>query len=143
VDNPATIFFMPADKIDTNVEPIPFLADPIDPVTGEFLSIEQGFWPVDAQVVTAIRTQKGSGSAVADVGQNYRSAPLVDGQLENFFRQETVLALKHLTDSGDVVLNSIVVTGAGDTGTIGITYQSRDGKSKPLQVRSPLSASRV
>lgn len=142
MDNPAAIFFMPATFADVDVDPIPWLADPIDPVTGELLSIEQGFWPNDSHVITSIRTERASGSAVQDVGQQYKKAPRVDTQLENFFRLETALALKHLTDQGDIVLQGLIVSGIRDAGTIQILYKSRDNQTKTLIPQSPLAAAR-
>jgi hypothetical protein len=141
--NPATIFFMPATFADVEAAPVPWLGDPIDPTTGEYLSIEFGFWPIDSHVITAIRTERGSGSAVQDVGQQYRKAPLVDTQLPNFFRLETALALKHLTDEGDIVLRKVEPLGERDAGTVKIDYQSRDGQRRPLIAQSPLATSRL
>src|SRR6478736_2462236 len=93
--NPADVFFMPV-NFPTD-DPVAFLADPIDPVTGDLLSIERGFYPTDADVITAIRTERGTGSAVEDVGQRYRDAKRVDPTLPEFLRQETALTLRHLT----------------------------------------------
>lgn len=83
-------------------EPVGILADPIDPTTLDFLSIERGFDPTDAAALTAIATERASGSAVQDVGQRYRAAELVDDQTGSFFRQETEFALKHLVESGQI-----------------------------------------
>jgi hypothetical protein len=85
-------------------EPIGMLADPVDPVTGELLSIERGFDPTDAAVITALRTRRGSGSAVEDVGHQFASAKLITPQLESFFREEVRLALDHLTSTRQISL---------------------------------------
>lgn len=137
--NPASVFFVPVNVTDD--DPIAWLADPIDPATGELLSIERGFYPTDADVITALRTERASGSAVSDVGQQFNKAKRVDPQLPEFLRQETVLALKHLTDSGDLRLDRIDATGAGDTGLLSIQYVPAGSTDpKPLQASTGLAA---
>jgi hypothetical protein len=133
VANPADIFFLPKTFADVAVAPIPWLADPIDPVTGQLLSIEQGFDPIDSAVIVAMRTERGSGSAVEDVGQRFRDAPRVDETLPQFLRMETQLALKHLTDAKDIAIRSVETTGEDDVGTVRLTYRSRNADDlKPL-----------
>lgn len=137
--NPAAVFFVPVNVTDD--DPIAWLADPIDPATGELLSIERGFYPIDADVIVALRTERASGSAVEDVGQQFNKAKRVDPQLPEFLRQETVLALKHLTDSGDLRLDRIDATGAGDTGTISVQYVPAGSTDpKPLLASTGLAA---
>ena len=86
------------------------LADPIDVKTGDFLSIERGFDPTDAAVLTAMRTVRNSGSAVEKVGQRYADHKKVDTELDRFMREETRLTLKDLVDAGDVRIERIEVT---------------------------------
>lgn len=125
----------------TDDAPIAWLADPIDPATGELLSIERGFYPIDSAVITALRTERASGSAVEQVGQQFAKARRVDPQLPEFLRQETVLALKHLTDSGDVRLDRIEPTSVGDTALLNIAYvPAGSTEPKPLQASTGLAA---
>lgn len=90
-------------------EPIGILADPINPKTGEYLSIERGFDPTDAAVLTALSTVRGSGSAVLEVGQRFRDATHVTEATGTFLRQEVDLALRHLVESGQIRLERVVV----------------------------------
>lgn len=115
-------FFVPVVHVDPD-EPIAMLADPIDFETGELLSIERGFDPVDAAVITALRIERGSGSAVEDVGQQYRKATHVDPALPALLREETRLALEHLVDAGDITFAVEPVT-ADDYADLQIRYQN-------------------
>jgi hypothetical protein len=137
--NPVDGFFMPVKFTDD--DPVAWLADPIDPATGELLSIERGFYPTDSDVITALRTERASGSAVEDVGQQFRKAKRIDPQLPEFLRQETVLALKHLTESGDLRLDRIDPAGVGDTALLSIQYVPAGSTDpKPLLASTGLAA---
>jgi hypothetical protein len=94
---------------------IGMLADPIDVATGDYLSIERGFDPTDAAFLTAVRTVRGSGSAVEQVGQKFADHQHVDPQLEPFMREEVRLAAKELVDAGDLEIRQVTVTPLGDT----------------------------
>jgi len=98
------------------------LADPVDFVTGELLSIERGFDATDAAVITALRTLRGSGSAVSGVGHRFREAKLVTPQLASFFREEARLALAHLTSSRQIRIDLVETFAQGDTGEVQVHY---------------------
>ena len=90
-------------------KPLGMLADPVDPVTGELLSIERGFDPTDAAVITALRTVRGSGSAVEDVGQQFEQAKIITPKLEPFLREEVRLALAPLTSTNQITLEQVTI----------------------------------
>jgi hypothetical protein len=115
------VFFTPVNFVATG-EPIGMLADPVDFATGELLSIARGFDPTDAAVFTALRTVKASGSAVEDVGHNFRDAKLITPQLESFFREEVRLALDHLTSTKQISLERVEYVEVGDTVEIQVHY---------------------
>jgi hypothetical protein len=119
-------------------EPIAMLADPLDPVTLEYLSIERGFDPVDAAVVTAVRTKRESGSAVEDVGQRYQDHPRVDEHLEQFMREETRIALEHLTDAGEIAFK-LSVQNEGDTSNLYLEFENLVRQRQALGVAIPLN----
>lgn len=102
------VFFLAVNFTVTG-QPIAMLADPIDPATGELLSIERGFDPTDAAFINAMRTVRESGSAVESVGQRYADAKLITPQLESFLREETRLALEPLTSTNQIRLVSVAV----------------------------------
>lgn len=115
------VFFTPV-NFQTTGAPIGMLADAIDFATGELLSIERGFDPTDAAVMTALRTVRDSGSAVEDVGQRYADAKLITPQLRSFFAEETRLALEHLTSTNQISLDSVEVVTEGDSAEVQIGY---------------------
>jgi hypothetical protein len=104
------------------VEVPAMLADPIDFRTGEFLSIEQGYDPTDGAVFTALRTVRGTGSAVQDVGQKFHEHQRVDPQLEPFMREETSFALQHLTETRQIELESVGVLMDDDYAELQLKY---------------------
>lgn len=101
------------------------LADAVDFKTGELLSISRGYDPTDGAVFTALRTVRASGSAVEDVGQKFHEHKLVDTKLEPFMKQEVAFALKHLTDSNQVELQSVDIASDADYGEPQIRYFNR------------------
>jgi len=109
------VFFVPVNFTVTG-EPLGMLSDPIDISTGEMLSIERGFDPTDAAVFLAMRTVRGSGSAVEDVGQRFGDAKLVTPQLETFFREEVRLAFEHLVTGKQIRIEEVTVV-TEDTAT--------------------------
>lgn len=115
------VFFTPVNFRVTG-EPLGMLADPIDFATGELLSIERGFDPTDVAVFTALRTVRGSGSAVDDVGQKLQDAKIITPQLETFFREEIRIALAHLVDSKQVRIESVDFVAEDTAAQALITY---------------------
>jgi hypothetical protein len=89
---------------------VAMLADPIDPATGDYLSIERGFDPTDAAFLTCMRTVRASGSAVENVGQRFADHTKVDPQLDSFMREEVRLASKELVDAGELEIRQVAVT---------------------------------
>jgi hypothetical protein len=102
--------------------PAGILADPIDPATREYLSIERGFDPTDAAVLTALSTERGSGSAVQNCGQKYREATHITPQLQSFFQQETEFALQHLIDSKQIRLDEVSLETEDTTALLYVDY---------------------
>lgn len=116
------------------------MADAIDVATGEYLSIERGFDPTDAAFFTAMRTVRGSGSAVENVGQNFADHTHVDAQLEPFMREEVRLASKDLVDSGDLSVTVVSVDPLGPDGAqTYIEFDNLARDKKGLSVRLPPS----
>lgn len=104
-------------------EPLPpgyddygFLADPIDVATGELLSIEHGFDPIDAWVITALRTKRGSGSAVLDVGRDLSAVTHISPRHESILRQELLRSLQPLIDAREIEVAEVFIEEEGDEG---------------------------
>lgn len=115
-------FFMPVLYEDPGAPP-GILADAIDPVTGDYLSIERGFDPTDAAVLTALTVQRGSGSAVETVGQRYQDLERVDDTAAQFLAAETERALKRLVDSRQVIVDSAALLG-DDWAEVHVSYRN-------------------
>lgn len=128
------VLFTPVNYRTTGVA-IAMLADPIDPATGELLSIERGFDPTDAAVINALRTVRGSGSAVEDVGQRFADAKHVTPQLEAFLREEVRLALNGLTSTNQIRLESVAIETVDDTANVHIVYTNiARGVERPVNL---------
>lgn len=138
----SAVFFTPVNHRLTGV-PVAILADPIDFATGELLSIERGFDPTDAAVITALRTIKGTGSAVEQVGHRFTDASHITPQLESFFREETRLALLHLTSTNQITLDEVVVVTEADTAEVQVHYTNiarGEERAVPLPIGQLLGA---
>lgn len=97
-------------------QPVGILADAIDPSTGEYLSLERGFDPTDADVLDALSTVRDSGAAVLGKGQRFRSATHITPALAVFFAEETREALRRLIESRQIRLLETRVREDGDVG---------------------------
>ncbi len=114
--------------------PPAMLADPVDPKTGEYLSISRSFDPTDGAVLTALSIERGSGSAVQNVGQRFRDATHITPQLSSFFQQEVAQALRHLTASKQIRLESVTVVTEDDTVNLYVRYVNLARQQKRLAV---------
>lgn len=118
---PLASFLVPIEHVEPGA-PVGMLADPIDPQTGDYLSIERGFDPTDAAVLTALSTVRGTGSAVLETGQRFRDATHVTPATATFLRQEVELALRHLIESGQIRLESVSVLTGEDYAEVAVHY---------------------
>lgn len=78
------------------------LADAIDPLTHEYLSIRQGMDPIDAQVLIALKVVRKSGASVQDDGQDFATIENVDDQTPALIEAKTRLALRRLLENRDI-----------------------------------------
>ena len=116
-------FFVPTTYVSPG-EPPGILADAIDPVTGEYLSISRGFDPTDAAVLSSLTIQRASGSAVSDVGQRYRDLQILDDGASQYISAETARALKPLVDSRQIKVESVEPIIGTDWAEAKIAYQN-------------------
>ena len=103
-------------------KPPAILADDIDPATGELRSILRGIHPVDAHVITALRTERGSGVSVMATGQRFRDVRKIDDSFPRRIQDECELALATLIARGDIRLEKIAVVEDSDTGHLYFEY---------------------
>ena len=90
--------------------PSPLLADYIDPSTNDYLSIEDGMDPVDAQVIIAMKTKRGSGPSVTEDGHNLDSIKKIMPSVERDIEAQLKLALGRLIRNGDITYKGQTIT---------------------------------
>ncbi len=110
----AASYFDPLTFVDPATPPI-ILGDDIDPETGELRSILSGIHPVDSAVIVAVRTVRGSGAAVQDVGHRLGDIKKVDDSTAKAIEQEFRRALQPLVDTRDIRIDKIEIEADPDT----------------------------
>jgi hypothetical protein len=88
----------------------PITADYIDPTTQEYLSLTKGMDPIDAQVLIAIKTIKGSGAAVLEDGSGLRNIRKITRDVVQRVQAEVRSALRRLVANRDIRIDQIPVT---------------------------------
>jgi hypothetical protein len=86
----------------------PITADYIDPATGDYASMTSGLNPIDAQVVLAMSTVRGSGASVMEDGQSLESIRKIRDTVQREIMSEVRVALKRLIDNEDIRLGTFV-----------------------------------
>lgn len=93
-----------------------FLADKIDPLTGELQSMLVGRHPVDAWVVTQLATVHASGAAVLDSGQALGRLKTIDDTTGALIEFELRRLLAPAVARGDIEIVAIVGAAGEDEG---------------------------
>ena len=91
--------------VDASQDPSPLLADNVDPATRDFADLFVGMDPVDAQVLVALTTIRGSGAAVENDGVPAAPRKMTDA-LARELEGDARLALRRLVEFGDVQIIS-------------------------------------
>jgi hypothetical protein len=120
--------------------PSAVLGDNIDPATGELLSILSGIHPVDSHVITALRTERGSGVSVAQTGHRFRTVRKVDDAFAQRIQDECEIALAALIERGDIRLDKLAVVEDGDTGHLYFEYTNLRASNRDTKRRIILDA---
>lgn len=128
-------------------EPPIFLADAIDPTTGEYLSIEQGFDPTDAWVLGQLAIARGTGSAVQDQGRDFRDITHISERHQRILDQEIRRPLKPLVSDREIEIRRLEIIDEGDGYSAYLSYRQistgveRDEIAVPLGALSPKAVS--
>lgn len=96
--------------VGVQAEPPVILADYIDPDTRDFASMLSTLDQIDAQVIIAITTKRGSGAAVMDVGHKLHLIKKIRESIKTDITAEIKLALKRLVTNGDITMLPIDFT---------------------------------
>lgn len=126
--------------------PPSFLAEAISPTSGELTSVFTGRHPVDAWMVTQLRTIRGSGAAVLEEGHRLPPASDIetnDDETEPRLRSEIKRILRPAVDRGDIEVVSITIANGttGDSGDLAmghVLYRNlRLNKAQPEKLLIP------
>jgi hypothetical protein len=101
----------------------PICADLIDPATGDFASMTSGLDPVDAQVVIALNTVRGSGACVVEDGNDLASIRKIRDTVRREIESEVRVAFKRLLDAGDIRLESFAFEVRKGDQYVGVTIE--------------------
>lgn len=90
--------------VGVQARPPVILADYINPDTRDFASMLSTLDQIDAQVIIAITTKRGSGAAVMDVGHRLHLIKKIRDSIKTDIAAEIKLALKRLVTNGDITM---------------------------------------
>ena len=106
-----------------------FLADAIDPATGDYLSIQRGVDPIEAQALDALMVCRGSGSAVRAEGHKLHEIAFVNERTAFLVRAEIEYAWRRLIDARQIRIDGLDVATDGDAANATIRFTNLDRKS--------------
>jgi hypothetical protein len=102
--------------------PALFLADAIDPTTGDYLSIQRGIDPVEAAAIEALRVRRASGSAVLQDGSGLHEIQRIDDRTPFLVRSEIEYAWRRLIEARQIRLDGVDVVTSGDAVNASIRF---------------------
>lgn len=117
-----------------------YLADAIDPLTGDYASIEQGVDPVEAWVLEQLRIRRASGSAVMDVGNDLHEVRFLGNGSQYQLSQSVRFALQQAIDAGWIELRSVQVLETGDTANLSVLFDNLVSGKTSANVEAPIGA---
>lgn len=103
--SPASAFELVGQAAQQN--PVPILADMIDPNTGDYESVEDSATIADGLVVQLLRVQRDSGAAVLKFGQRFREIRNVTGDAPELADSLAREALQPALDAGIVAFEQL------------------------------------
>lgn len=115
-----------------------WLADAIDPATGEFTSLRRGRHPVDAAVLFQFQVALHSGSALGENGHRIGEIKKADDRAKTAMKQEAERIMKRFVDRGWIRNDGIEVDVSFDTGLLSFSYfnlRARKKVSDSVKVR--------
>lgn len=108
---------------DPSVPPL-YLADKIDPATGELASVLEGADPVDAMVLFQHTLVRGSGAGVQDQGQAYGSIKKNDGTAKARLEAEEIRIMAPIVKAGLATVSGVKATVDGTRASIVLNYKN-------------------
>lgn len=121
----------------------PLTADWIDPQTNDYASVTRGFNAIDAQVIIALKTDRGSGVAVAEVGNTLADIRKMGRSFEDDVRAAIRVALREMIRRRDIRLTNIafdLLDEGNQAAHVRVEWQNlRDAKGSTRSVALPVS----
>lgn len=116
--------------------PAIFLADAIDPDTGEYRSILTGVDPVEGAALEALRVKRGSGSAVLDEGNKFHEITKIDEKLDGLLRSEIEFAWRHLIAARALRLEKVEILTEDVAVYCEISFRNlyQERQAKPIRI---------
>lgn len=99
-----------------------WLADPIDPSTGDLVSITTGLHPVDGAICWAFQTRLHTGSALGEAGHLFDQTRKLGDRAERALRLEAERLFAPFVARGWVKLDPTEITVELDTASIVCSY---------------------
>jgi len=84
-------------------------AERIDVASRDIASVLSSANVIDAQVQLALTVERGSGSAVENVGQNFKSVRRLGDDAQQLLEAEVRIALRELVERNDIYIESVAV----------------------------------
>ncbi len=119
-----------------SVRPRVFAAERINFDSGELESLLMGRDPVQAAVITAARTERGTGGSVRNTGQRFRDVRKLGPTGTELLRSEAQKMFAPLVAQGLAHVLSITVTGGDDGGSASVVVAWRnllDGTDRSIE----------
>jgi len=133
--SPASAYDL-AEIVERKAPPV-ILADMIDPVTGEFLSLTRSRPLADAFAIEALRVHRGSGASVRDTGNAFRRLRHVESNAPELIESMTAEAFADGERAGVLQLERVTVERDADDGAqVNTVIEYRDllaPKDDPLR----------
>lgn len=99
-----------------------FLADAIDPSTGDYRSISRGVDPIEAAALEALLVRRKSGSAVREDGMSFADLKKLDDTFESTLKAEIQYAWRRLIEARQIEFRSLSIETENDTATVKIYF---------------------
>jgi hypothetical protein len=118
------------------VRPRAFAAERINPDTGELESLTVGRDPVQAAVITAARTERGTGGSVQSTGQRFRDVRKLGPTGTELLRTEAQKMFAPLVAQGLARVLNVTITGGDDEASASVVVAWRnllDGTDRSIE----------
>ena len=127
------------DQIIDSGMPRPYLADAIDPQTGELLSILSGPHPVDAHIAYAFQVKLKKGVALGRKGHAFDTITKNTATTPRSLELEAHRVMKPFVDMGWATVERVATATDGDAGAVVVDYRNNI-TDEPRSIRAAIQA---